>query len=209
MKKSPDYENDLASIRNLMERSTKFISLSGMSGIMAGVFALIGAVVAYYLVYYPHSPFGYRFYYVNETEIVWKLALTAILVLAASLFSGYWFTQKKAKKKNLKIWDKTSKNLFINLSIPLITGGLFILALILREHYIIVAPASLIFYGLALVNCSHYTYGDIRVLGYFQIALGLVAAIIPGYGLIFWALGFGVMHILYGFLMYRKYDLEK
>lgn len=209
MKKAPEYENDLASIRNLMERSTKFISLSGMSGILAGVFALIGAVVAYYFVYYPHSPFGYRFYYVNEAQIVWKLLITALLVLIASLFAGYWFTSKKAKKKNLKVWDNTSKKVLLNLSIPLLTGGLFIIALMIRGYFIIVAPASLIFYGLALVNCSHYTYGDIRVLGYFQIAIGLIAAVIPGYGLIFWALGFGIMHILYGFLMYQKYDLEK
>ncbi len=158
MEKTSKYEQDLASIRNIMERSSRFVSLSGISGILAGIYAIIGAGVAYYLVYYPHSPFGYRFHYVNESRIIFQLTLTALLVLAASLITVYIFTIKKAKKQRSKIWDKTSKRMLLSGAIPLLTGGIFIIVLISRGYYMIVSPACLIFYGLALINASNFTY---------------------------------------------------
>lgn len=206
MKTKQDVEKDLASIREVMERSTKFISLSGISGVLAGIYALAGAGIAYFLVYYPSSPFGFRFRYVNEKETVLYLLLTATGVLAASLLTGFFLSSKKAAKHNQKIWNKTSKNLMKNLAAPLIAGGLFILILVARGYFIIVAPSSLLFYGLALVSAANYTYGDVKYLGYCEIALGLCCALLPGYGLLFWATGFGLMHIIYGTLMHLKYD---
>lgn len=206
MNQTSKYEQDLASIRNIMERSSRFVSLSGLSGIMAGIYALIGASIAYYLVYYPHSPFGFRFHYVNESRIVHKLMITAFLVLAFTLITAYIFTVKKARKQRSKVWDKTGKRMFISAAIPLVTGGIFILVLISRGYFMIVSPACLIFYGLALVSASNYTYDDVRNLGLAQIVLGLITAFVPGYGLIFWALGFGLLHIIYGTLMHLKYD---
>lgn len=199
-------EQDLASIRHLMERSVKFISLSGLSGILAGIFALTGSVVAYYLVYYPHSPFGFRVRYVNETEVILQLLLTAGLVLIASAAAGYFLTANKAREKGQKIWSKSSKRLLINLSVPLLAGGILIIALLSRGYFMIVAPACLIFYGLALINGSHFTYSDVRYLGMGQVILGLLCAFFPGFGLIFWALGFGVLHIVYGSIMLYKYE---
>ncbi len=203
------YEQDLASIRTIMERSSRFISLSGISGILAGIYALIGSTIAYYLVYYPHNPFGYRFHYINESKIIVQLLVTAILVLVLSLITGYLFSVKKAKKQRSKIWDKTSKRLLWAGAIPLITGAIFIIILISRGYFMIVAPACLIFYGLALLNASNFTFEDVKYLGYAEIILGLIAAIITGYGLVFWALGFGVLHIVYGSIMHFKYDREK
>jgi hypothetical protein len=69
-----------------------------------------------------------------------------------------------------------------------------------------VAPATLVFYGLALVNGSKYTLNDIRNIGYLEAGLGVVSMFVPGYGLWFWALGFGVLHIVYGVTMYYKYE---
>jgi hypothetical protein len=89
---------------------------------------------------------------------------------------------------------------------PLVTGGLLILILISRSYYGIITPATLIFYGLALVSASNFTFADVKYLGLLEIALGLIAACFPGYGLLFWAIGFGVLHIIYGSMMYLKYD---
>ena len=100
----------------------------------------------------------------------------------------------------------TSKRLTINLMIPLITGGLFILAMLQNDEWRYVAPACLVFYGLALVNASKYTLTDIRYLGYAEIVLGLINTQFIGYGLYFWAAGFGLLHIIYGFSMWWKYD---
>jgi hypothetical protein len=43
-------------------------------------------------------------------------------------------------------------------------------------------------------------------LGICEIGLGLIASIYMGYGLLFWAVGFGVLHIIYGIVMYMKYE---
>jgi MFS family permease len=206
MNQKTDYEEDLASIRSLMERSSRFISLSGMSGVCAGIYALIGALMAYFLVYYPNTPFGLRLYYVNEREVLWQLLFIAAGVLAASLITGLILTKRKAEKQNSKIWDTTSKKLLWSVALPMIAGGLFIFVLITRGYFVIIAPACLLFYGLALVSGSHFTLSDVKYLGYFEILLGIISGFIPGYGLIFWAIGFGVLHILYGIIMYYKYD---
>lgn len=206
MKEVQEYEKDIASIRNMMERSVKFISLSGLSGVIAGIYALLGAGYVYYLVYYPYSPFGFRFYYANEAQIISHLLVTAMIVLVLSIATGYWFSLRKAKRLGVIIWNKASQQLMIDLLIPLLTGGLFILILLSRGYFGVAAPACLVFYGLALINASRNTYSEVRYLGLTEIALGLISAFIPGYGLVFWALGFGVMHIVYGAVMHFRYD---
>ncbi|HEY5918387.1 MAG TPA: hypothetical protein VIU13_13320 [Chryseolinea sp.] len=206
MKDIPEYEKDLASIRTMMERSAKFLSLSGLSGVLAGVYALAGATAAYFLVQYPISPLDFRVDSVNEGTTLYKLIFIALVVLVASISTGLWLSNRKAKKNGASLWSQTSLKLAVNLSIPLVTGGIFILIMLYTGHYGLAAPASLIFYGLALINGSVNTYDEVRYLGVSEILLGLIAAIFPGYGLIFWALGFGVLHIIYGGIMYNKYD---
>ncbi len=206
MEQKQAYQKDLESIRKLMERSVKFISLSGLSGILSGVYALIGAATAYYLVHYPASPFDYRIYPIQSGEVLMQLTGVAAVVLASSLLTGFWLSARKAKRAGVKIWDATSKRLFINLSMPLTTGGIFILILLSNGHFGIVGPACLIFYGLALINASANLYEEVRYLGYSEIILGLISASLPGYGLLFWAIGFGLLHIIYGSVMYKRYD---
>ncbi|MDL5045057.1 hypothetical protein QQ054_03245 [Oscillatoria amoena NRMC-F 0135] len=206
MKETHDYKGDIATIRSAMERSVKFLSLSGLSGVLAGIYALAGATLVYYLLYYPNSPFGHRFYYVNENVIVLKLIAIAAIVLLLSLVTALVMSQRKAKRMGTGIWNKTSKDLLLQLSVPLVTGGLLILIGVAQGHFGIVVPACLIFYGLALVNASSLTVAEIRYLGFCEIILGLVAALLPGYGLLFWAFGFGVLHIVYGSLMHYRYD---
>ncbi|MCD0489105.1 hypothetical protein LPB86_12765 [Pedobacter sp. MC2016-14] len=204
--KEQDVYSEINSIKNLMERSAKFISLSGLSGIMAGIYAIIGAFIGYNIVYGASGITGYRSHYANETEILVQLSFVAAAVLFLSLTTGIWLTVRKASKKNEQVWNVSSKRLLSNMAVPLVTGGVFILILILRGEYGIIAPASLIFYGLSLVAGSHYTYTDVKGLGFFEIILGLVAAFFPGYGIIFWTIGFGILHILYGSIMHFKYD---
>lgn len=206
MKQNQAYQKDIESIRQLMERSVKFLSLSGLSGILAGVYALAGAAIAYFIVHYPNTPFEYRYQSVNDGAIIIKLLALAIGVLVVSLITGYKLAADKAKKLGVKIWDTTSKRLVINLSVPLITGGLFILILLANGHYGVAAPACLVFYGLALINASQNLFDEVRYLGYSEIVLGLVSALLPGFGLIFWAFGFGVLHIIYGAVMFKRYD---
>lgn len=194
---------DLQEIRSLMERSSRFISLSGISGICAGAFALTGAYIAWQ--YLNHDYPGFLNNVFNRIPALWFLAAIASGVLFLSLVTGIFFTTRNAKRKGQKIWDNTSRNLLVNLFIPLLAGGLFCLVLLYHAPELI-APATLVFYGLALINASKYTLTDIRYLGFFEIITGLIASISPGNGLFFWAFGFGVLHIIYGSIMYFKYE---
>lgn len=196
----------LTEIRSLMEKSTRFISLSGLSGIVAGVFALIGALIAYYYLVSTNYEEAYLMDGSVNVDFYQFFFLNAAFVLLSSLTFGIYFTVRKARKNKQKVWDQTSKRLLINLSIPLISGGLFCLILMYHGLVGLIAPATLIFYGLALINASKYTLNDIRYLGICEIALGLISSIYIGYGLVFWAIGFGLLHIIYGFVMYFKYE---
>ena len=202
-----DLLDDLSSIKNIMERSTRFISLSGLSGVMAGLYALAGAAYAYTVLLNDRETYlngGYYNY--KQTEI--SLFLTALAVLVLSVSTGIWLTVRKARRKGLTVWNPVSKNLLVSGGIPLATGGIFVLILLDHHHFAIISAACLIFYGLAAVSASQHTFSDVKWLGIFEVLIGLTALAKPGYGFWLWVLGFGVMHILYGAIMHFKYDRE-
>lgn len=203
-----DSLQDLHDIKMIMERSTRFISLSGLSGIAAGFFALIASWFAYdwiYEYYVRYNSIG-RFEGKAFQELKWNLIGMAAMVVAAALLTAFYFTWRKAKRDRQNMWNLSSRRLLWNTLIPLATGGLLILAMLQYNEWRFVAPCCLIFYGLALVNGSKYTLSDIRYLGYFEIILGLINTQFIGYGLYFWAVGFGVLHIVYGIVMWWKYE---
>ena len=198
---------EISDIKRIMERSSRFISLSGLSGIAAGLCGLAGSYAAHRAIenFYHHNDQDLLITADTET-LVQRLLLIASAVLGLALLLAFLFTWRRAKKNHLPVWDLTSKKLLLNLLIPLIAGGLFILALLQSHDWQFVSPACLIFYGLALVNGSKYTLTDIRYLGYLEILLGLVNTQYPGYSLYFWAGGFGLLHIVYGTIMWWKYE---
>ena len=201
-----EIHDELVSIRSMMERSSKFISLSGLSGILAGIYALIGAAVAYELIYTGAGGERQRISGHLFSELEYSLLAVALLVLLVSILTGCVLSRNKAKRKGQPIWGQASTALLFNMAVPLIAGGIFILIHFYRGYYGFIAPSCLIFYGLALVGASNFTFKDVRYLGISEIILGLVAACLPGYGLLFWAIGFGLLHIIYGSMMYLKYD---
>lgn len=198
---SKKYLDDLNEIKDLMNRSSRFMSLSGLSGILAGVYALIGAGLAYFI----SIPRDGDFLVLNSYRFK-LLLLILFLVALLSILTAYLLSRNKAKKNKEKIWTDTTKRLLISFLIPLLTGGIYIIIKLSSQHYGLTASLMLIFYGLALVNASKFTLSNIKFLGYSQIVVGLLCAALPGYGLYFWALGFGVFHIIYGARIYFKYD---
>jgi hypothetical protein len=198
----------LKDIRRIMDRSSRFISLSGLSGVSAGVFGLIGVYFANEWI--REYAVNYNDYYTRGgtrmLSIEWKLIFLAAAVLTGALVFALYFTWRRTKKNNVPMWGATTRKLLVNLAIPLVTGGVFVLALIDFHYWRFIAPACLIFYGLALVNASKYTLSDIRYLGLLEIALGLVNMWYFGWGLYFLGAGFGVLHIIYGLIMWWKYE---
>ncbi|RZJ63227.1 MAG: hypothetical protein EOO50_17370 [Flavobacterium sp.] len=185
----------------MMNRSTQFLSLSGLAGVMAGIYALIGAWFAARILD------QHRGYYVTLESTTFKaIVAIAIIVLVLSIITALILSGFKAKKRNENLWNSSSKRLIANFLIPLGTGGIFTLILLRHEVYGLIAPVTLIFYGLACVNASKYTLRDVRYLGITVVILGLICTEFSGNGLLFWALGFGVSHIIYGAIMYVKYE---
>jgi hypothetical protein len=199
------YLQDISDIKNMMNKSTQFISLSGLSGILAGVYALIGAYIGHELILNNKS-YGNNYTITLESPTFKLIVLTALAVLVLSVGTAILLTISKAKKEKESVWNNASKRLLINFLIPLITGGVFGLLLLRNGYYGLIAPVTLLFYGLACLNASKYTLRDVRYLGITIIILGLLATEFSGYALEFWALGFGVCHILYGSMMHFKYD---
>lgn len=198
----------LQDIKRIMERSSRFISLSGLSGVSAGVFALIGTYVARERIseYYDHFQEHRNSLSANFTELKLNLFVTAIAVMLAALASAIYFTWRKARHDKLPVWDLSSRRMLINLFIPIAAGGAFIIGMLYHNEWKFVAPACLVFYGLGLVNASKYTYTDIRYIGFLEIILGCINLFYPSYGLYFWAVGFGILHIVYGVIMWWKYE---
>lgn len=199
------HQEDLAHIRSMMERSSRCISLSGLSGVFAGLSALIGGLYVFQLfkangIEY----FGGQQIYV-PASLVSQLFFTGVVILICAFVFGLLFTIRKSKKYNLPIWTSATKRMLFNLAIPLLAGGIFCSALLYHQIYGIVAPATLIFYGLALINAEKYTFSDIKYLGFCELVLGFISLFYIGYGLVFWIVGFGILHILYGLIMFKKY----
>ncbi len=203
--------NQLSEIKALMERSSRCLSLSGLSGVAAGLIALLGGSYAWW--YMGEGSFVSPIEVSNcfltlpvnsESFIHVAIVAAATLVLALSL--AFFFTLKNSRKKGLKIWDATTRYFLINLFLPLLAGGLFCVALVYHGELYLLASSTLVFYGLALLNASRYTHQEIRYLGISEIGLGLVSMFFIGYGILFWMGGFGLLHIIYGLLMYQKHE---
>lgn len=200
MKKEQDYIQDLAEIRSMMERSSKFLSLSGWAGIMAGTYALAGAWIA--TTVFDFNPDEIFYTSAEVTPIV--LLATGILLLA--LASAFYDSRRKAQKRDEKAWNATSRRLLASMAVPLVTGGIVILILFSKGLTGLIAPLTLLFYGLALYNAGFYTIREVRLMGFVQIFLGLVNVWFIESGLLIWALGFGVVHIIYGIYMHFRYE---
>ena len=183
---------DIKEIRRLMEQSTRFISLSGLSGILVGIYALIGAWLT-------------NSYYLPDDDIT-KIIMTALVVLVLSVITVTVLSARNARKQGVKVFSKPVRLLLINFAIPLATGGLFTIILLQKEYFDLLAASMLIFYGLSLLNASKYTADFTRNIGYLQIILGLIAAVFSGHSLLIWSIGFGWLHIIYSFIIYMKYE---
>ncbi len=196
---------DLSTIRSMMERASRFLSLSGLSGVSAGIAALAGAWLA-------AGAIGGTAVPVPEELLVRSLSprtfliIDASVVLVLALGLSVLFSRRMARKKGMPIWSSATKFVLVSLAIPLAAGGAFCLILVHNGIFFLIPSAMLVFYGLALFNAGTYTVGEVRYLGILEIILGLLAAVWAEHGLAFWAIGFGVLHILYGTLLYAKYE---
>jgi hypothetical protein len=202
-KEEQNYIRDIAEIRSLMERSSKFASLSGLSGILAGIYALAGAFIVYSV--YSFNPDSV--YYANYTgESIINVLGIALIILVLAVGSAVLLSYKKGNKRGEKIWNATSRRLIANMGVPLSAGGILILIFLAKGLVGLIIPATLLFYGLAIYNASKFTFDEMKFMGLLQIGLGLIGAYFIEFSLLIWAFGFGIVHIAYGAYMHFKYE---
>lgn len=209
MEKKLDYSDDIKTIKKIMEESSRFLSLSGLSGLFAGLAAIAGGCVAHYGI------LKSRTFFINDmltnlsdkeiSPMKIQLIADALIVLSIALAGSFYFSFRKARDKGQKIWTPVSRRLLISLLLPLIAGAFFILVLLFQNQWQFIVPATLIFYGLALISAGKFTYSEVFYLGLAELITGFASAFFPMLALLFWVLGFGVLHIGYGLIMYRKY----
>lgn len=212
MQSEQEIAGTLSDIKKMMQRSSRFISLSGWSGIAAGICALAGAAVAYPIVEnssyeviklrdsFQQDSFSLSAYMGS------RLFTIALITFCCALGFSFLFTWIRSRKTNTPIWGFTARRLLLNMLIPIAAGGFYLLKLMEAGAYGFIAPGCLLVYGLALLNASKYTLDEVRYLGYAQILIAVINLFYTGFGLYFWALGFGVMHIVYGIIMWYKYE---
>ncbi len=205
MNKNQDYISDIAAIRVMMERSSKFLSLSGWAGVMAGLYALVGAYLAYQLVGFVPPDTLFTVVDPAETELLYSVAL-AVAVLIFSVLSAAYLSHRRAERKGESICNRSSKQMLLHMAPSLVAGGLLTLILLLQGLAAFAAPLTLLFYGLSLFNASQFTFNELRYLGLLLITLGLASVLLPHLGLLFWAIGFGLLHIVYGVYIHMKYQ---
>lgn len=210
MENNPTSAKDLKTIRKIMEESTRFLSLSGFSGVFLGIFAIAGALIARFLILddgnINYDDYAGSLSGKDTVTIRWRMSVLALSVLLLSLATAFYFSFRKAKRSGKSFWSPVARRFLISLFIPLITGGFFALILLIQNHVELIVPVLLVFYGLALSNAGKFTYNEIFYLGILEIFTGLVSAFFPAQVLWFWIFGFGILHIVYGLFMYRKYE---
>lgn len=197
-----EYLKDISEIKNLMNKSSKFISLSGFSGILAGIYALAGAT------YFYATSSTILLSDLNEIELQKAIVILVIIGILSTL-TTIAFTSKRAKKIKENSWDHKTKNLIHSFTTPLVIGVLFVLILFFKNEYDYLISLLLIFYGTALINSSLRTTNHVKPLGYIQVAFGLICAIFSNYSFIFFTFGFGLVHLIYGCVIYAKFDKKK
>jgi hypothetical protein len=189
-----------------MERSTRFLSLSGLSGVLAGMYALAAAGLTWYWIYFPSSSWGSSAATLSFREVLNRLLLLGLATLIAAVSTAYLLSKKKGNNSYQLFWTPASKRFLQALFLPVALGGFFCFALLHERAFGLIPAATLIFYGIGLVQSAQFTLGEIKNLGYTQLALGLIAAFFPDFGLLCWALGFGAFHVIYGALMYFRHE---
>lgn len=199
-------EEELAAIKSMMEQSTRFLSLRGLAGILAGIYSLFAAAIAYYWIYYPRYPVGNELLVVYQNGTLTYLVLLGLGLILVTLCSTWILSRQKSKRMAHPLWMPASKRFVQALAIPVLAGGMFCIALIHQGQMILTFPVMLLFYGTGLLNAVNFSLSKLKYLGFGNLILGVTAGFLPAGGFILWVFGFGVLHLVFGGMIYFRDD---
>lgn len=180
--------DNLRFIRETMERSTHFTAVPGYGGILMGVTAIVAAYIAHQQIY------------LRDWLIVW---LTEAGLAAAIGVLAMW---QKSKIANTPLLSVPAKKFAFGFAPPLVCGVAITLGLWRFEHYEVMVPVWMLLYGAAVVTGGAFSVRVVPVMGWIFIALGSVAFALPAsYGNILMGASFGLLHIVFGAIIGRRY----
>ena len=198
-----------------LEQSSRFISLSGFSGIFVGLCGLLGAYITHNLVSTEsHTDKemleiigGFDYYNMTVHQFVGEnLIFLALFTILFALLFAFYFTTLRSRRNRVPIWDEKIKRQISVLCLPNIVGAIFIMRLVLTANYGYIVPSALIFYAISLINIRRFTTGEVALLGYLLLLLGVVNLWMQGWGILFFGFGFGVLHVIYGIVTFFLYE---
>ena len=180
--------DNLAFIRETMERSVHFTAVPGYGGILMGVTALVAAYIANVQVY------------LVDSLATWLVE--ACLAFAIGLLAMW----QKSRIDNTSLLSGPSRKFAMSFAPPLIVGVVIVLGLWRFGNYTAMAPVCMLTYGAAVVCGGAFSVRVVPVMGWCFIALGAAAFILPTtYANLMMGASFGLLHIIFGAIIARRY----
>jgi hypothetical protein len=180
--------DNLKFIRETMERSTAFTAVPGYGGAFMGLTAIAASVIA------NSQPL------VNDWLTVWFSE--AVLAFAIGLFAMW----QKSKIAKIPLNSAPARKFAMSFLPPLICGVVLTFGLWRFGHFEAMIPAWLLLYGAAVICGGAFSVRIVPVMGWCFVALGAIAFLLPaGYGNLVMGFGFGVLHIIFGIIIARKF----
>ena len=184
-------EENLRVIRALMERSTKFSTFSGLSGVCAGMASIIGCIITRLYIPDPGA-FPVQF-----------LALWSTVIVIA-VGADYLLMKRRAAQVGKRVLSRLGKQMVIA-SVPGLGTGAIVTFYLLQHHLLgSVYPFWMLAYGLAVSATGLFSQREVSLLGVAFLIAGAACLFATGIGLPMMAVTFGGFHIVYGLAMSRK-----
>jgi len=180
--------DNLKFIRETMERSTHFTAVPGYGGMLMGATAIVAAYIALQQAT------------LRDRLIVWLTE--ACLAFAIGLLAMW----QKSKIAKTSLFSAPARKFAFGFAPSLIAGVVITLGLWRFEHYEMMAPAWMLLYGAAVVTGGAFSVRIVPLMGWMFIGLGAIAiALPPGYGNYLMGLSFGLLHIIFGAIIAKRY----
>ncbi|MEW6510686.1 MAG: hypothetical protein AB1428_06960 [Bacteroidota bacterium] len=181
-------------LRSATAQPTRLLTLTGLPGILAGLIGTGGAAGAHAVV-------------TSEGGEASKIGFIALIGAGAALLTigcSAFHSARRLSHWGKTAWSAADREVVREMATPLLAGLMFTAVLVMHRMFMAIPGSLLVFYGLSLDAAAKATRPEVRWLAWIEIALGMIAFVFTEHALTYWAVGFGISHILYGGLMYFK-----
>lgn len=179
--------DNLRYIRETMERASAFTAISGWGQVAIGVTALGAALIAH-----------------GQTIGIWLAVWTAEAFI--SLLIAGWSIDRKARASGLPLLSGPGRKVAFSLSPPLFAGLLLTLVFYQAGLTSYIPGVWLLLYGTGVITGGMFSVPIVPLMGVCFMALGAAALFAPAaLSTWFMAAGFGLVHIVFGLIIARKY----